>query len=91
MHSIKFPTVNIGSCSFHFSHCLQRKIQKLGQSNYYRENNDFKKWYKMFMVTPFLLPQNIQEVVTTLFAQQHQANGTILTLIRKFKKLFQRQ
>ena len=37
------------------------------------------------MVTPFLALQNIQEAITILL------NGTILTLIRKFKRYFQRQ
>ena len=68
---------------YQFFHCT---------SNY---SNLRHKWVKkrceMVMETAFLPPRNIQEIVIILFAQQHPENGTILTLIRKFKRYFQRQ
>ena len=50
----QFPDIHLRGCHFHYSQCVWRKIQKLGLSNAYYTNSDFKTLIRTFMALPFL-------------------------------------
>ena len=50
----QFPGIHLRGCHFHYSQSVWRKIQKLGLSNIYHTNSDFKTLIRTFMALPFL-------------------------------------
>ncbi len=44
-----FPGINIHGCCFHFYQAIFRKIQKLGLSNFYRNNTRIRSLYRKLM------------------------------------------
>ena len=88
-----FPECEIGGCQFHFSQSLFRKIQKLGLTDEFSANTDFKKFVKKVMSLPYLPSQDITAAAESLFEQAAALplSADAATKVQKFKLYFFRQ
>ena len=50
----QFEGIDLRGCYFHFTQSIWRKIHKLGLSNIYHINGDFRTLIRAFMSLPFL-------------------------------------
>ena len=58
----RFPGILLRGCHFHYSQSVWRKIQRLGLSNAYHSNSDFKTAVRCFMALPFLPEDQIRPI-----------------------------
>ncbi len=88
-----FPDCEIGGCHFHFSQSLFRKIQKLGLTDEFSANSDFKKFIKKVMSLPYLPSHDITAAAESLFEQAAALplSPDAATKVQKFKLYFFRQ
>lgn len=56
-----FPSVDINGCFFHMKKCLWRKVQSIGLTNEYRENEEVRLSIRMCAALAFLKPEDICE------------------------------
>ena len=83
-----FPNARFGGCQFHYSQALWRKAQKLGLTDLYKNNQEFKIFLKKLMATPYLPANQIRDIALTLFDQPIHVNSHTRTNIRKFRQYF---
>lgn len=55
------PSAHIRGCFFHMKKCLWRKVQELGLSTEYRENEDIRLHIRMCAALAFLKPEEVQD------------------------------
>ncbi|XP_064647066.1 uncharacterized protein LOC135499935 [Lineus longissimus] len=61
-----FGNIHIMGCSFHWAQCLWRKIQEIGLSPAYKNDNDTHKLLRQFMALPYLPHAHIQPMFEKL-------------------------
>ena len=83
-----FPNARFIGCQFHYSQALWRKCQKLGLTDVYKNNMEFKSFLKKLMSVPYLPANQIRGIALTLFDQPINVNNHIRTNIRKFRQYF---
>ena len=59
-----FPGAQMGGCQFHFSQAIWKKCQKLGLTDTYKTNAQFKVLIKRLMSIPYI-PANLMEATAT--------------------------
>lgn len=52
-----FPGAHLDGCLFHLGQCLWRKVQELGLSQLYQDNEEFRMAVKMMLASSFV-PSN---------------------------------
>ena len=57
-----FPNARIRGCLFHFSQALWRKLQQLGLTLRYKEDDDFNRMVRRAAVLPLVPPNEVEEV-----------------------------
>ena len=62
----RFPGILLRGCHFHYSQSVWRKIQRLGLSNAYHSNSEFKTAVRCFMALPFLPEDQIRPIYNHL-------------------------
>lgn len=55
------PAVNVYGCYFHMKQCLWRKVQELGLTREYRENEEVRMQVRMCAALAFLRPEDISD------------------------------
>ncbi|CAF1259425.1 unnamed protein product, partial [Didymodactylos carnosus] len=83
----EFPAATIRGCWFHYTQCLYRKIQKLGLSTLYEENDSVCQWLRSFMDITLIDGDVITGAITLLRENLPSDNG----LPAKFLKYFDKQ
>ena len=63
-----FPRTTIKGCLFHLGQCLWRKVQELGFTNSYREDDNNRKCIKMLLALSFVPQNDVQNVFTEIVA-----------------------
>ena len=48
-----YPNTNINGCWFHYTQCIWAKVQKLGLTQSYHDNNEISRYVKQLMAFPF--------------------------------------
>lgn len=61
-----FPDTRITGCAFHWCQCIWRKIQELGLSTAYRNDDATHKLCKRFMALPYLPAEHVRPMFETL-------------------------
>lgn len=56
-----FPSAHISGCFFHMKKCLWRKVQEVGLSTEYRENEEIRLHIRMCAALAFLKPEEVQD------------------------------
>ncbi|CAF4388334.1 unnamed protein product, partial [Rotaria sp. Silwood2] len=67
--SNKFSSTYHSGCYFHFSQCIYRKIQSLGLSTLYRDDEDVRSTCRQLMALPFLPMEEIEFAFEELMEQ----------------------
>ncbi|KAK4329279.1 hypothetical protein Pmani_000314 [Petrolisthes manimaculis] len=86
-----FPDMKLSGCQFHYAKSIYAKIQKVGLTNVYASNKDFKRWGRMLMSIPFLPEDQIEPAFQQL---KQQALGLVeaaeeKTMVKQLLKYWQ--
>lgn len=54
-----FPSVHVHGCYFHMKQCIWRKVQELGMTREYRENEEVRMQIRMRAALAFLRPEDV--------------------------------
>lgn len=64
-----FPAAEINGCFFHMKKCLWRRVQELGLTNDYRENEEIRVHIRMCAALAFLKPEHVEEGFAEIHSQ----------------------
>lgn len=85
-----FVGVLVNGCYFHFSQCLQRKLQKLGLKNLYEENACFRNRIKFLKALAFVPEYDIikiyQELISVHLVDDEDDQPDFLEFLDYFEK-----
>jgi hypothetical protein len=56
---VVFPSAKVNGCHFHIKKCLWRKVQELGLTREYRENEEIRMQIRMCAALAFLRPEDV--------------------------------
>ena len=84
-----YPNININGCWFHYTQRIWAKVQKLGLTQSFHENNEITKFVKQLMAIHFLPASLIRP--TFLFIQAPDLSATESMKMNKLVKYFKRR
>ncbi len=64
-----FPQAEVAGCHFHFTRAVFKKVQRLGMTDLFKSNPEFRLFIKHLMALPFLQAADIPVTVAYLFEQ----------------------
>ena len=65
----QFPNAKHSGCFFHYTQCLFRRIQTLGLSTLYNENNEIRSLCRHLMALPLLPVKDVEQAFQELNEQ----------------------
>ena len=84
------PSITIIGCWFHFTKAIFEKVQKLGLSKLYKQNQFFSIWIRRIMALPLLPEEDILPVYLSMARPSNDLNDTEKELVNKFRNYFSR-
>ena len=84
------PSITIIGCWFHFTKAIFEKVQKLGLSKLYKQNQFFSIWIRRIMALPLLPEEDILPVYLSMAIPSTDLNDTEKELVNKFRNYFSR-
>ena len=87
----QFPGIYLRGCHFHYSQSIWRKVQKLGLSNVYHSNQNFRTLIRAFMSVPFLAAEQILSTYNQLGLEDILLSADNMTKITILKKYMRKQ
>lgn len=64
-----FPEAEINGCFFHMKKCLWRRVQEIGLTREYRENEEIRQSIRMCAALSFLKPEDAEEGFAEIHSQ----------------------
>ena len=87
----QFQGIYLRGCYFHYYQSIWRKVQKLGLSNFYHSNQNFRTLIRAFMSIPFLPAEQILSIYNQLELEDILLSADNMTKLPTLKKYMRRQ